>query len=85
MTKCLNELDFNEIVKQTIQEECESFIDKFADQEGMHFDDVGEISGSDRRICKQAFKGEFDVDLFLETLANNMDFRDKIEECVNRL
>jgi hypothetical protein len=85
MSKCLNELDFNEIVKQTIQEECESFIDSFAYSEGMRFDDVGEISGNDRRICKQAFKGEFNVDQFLETLSNNMDFRDKIEEYVENL
>lgn len=86
MTKCLNELDFNEIVKSAIHAELASFSEQLDNQESFHKDEVGEISQSDSRLCREAFKGDFDVDDFIhEVLQNNMDFRDKIENYVENL
>lgn len=86
MTKCLNELDFNEIIKQAIWEEFDRFSENLDSQEGFHFDEVGEMSLKDEGLCKDAFKGDFDVDLFIhDILENNIDFREKIENYVESL
>ena len=67
-------------------EECNKFVDDYANDNGMHFDDVGELSKQDEVQCVEAFKGSFDVDFFItEVLSQNPTFREKIEEMVEKL
>jgi len=83
MSACLNQLNFTDVVHRVVSNECNKFVDDYANNNGMHFDFVGELSKQDENQCVKAFKDNFDVDFFItEVLSQDQTFREKLTEYV---
>lgn len=83
MSKCLNEISYEEIIESCLSDLCNEHIAECAHQNGLKFDFVGELSRDDETFCIEDFKKGFDVDDFIsEVLQENKDFREKICDLV---
>lgn len=92
MSKTLDQLTFEEIIKDSLQANFQDHDDNFDHETeccdvpyGNTWVSAGEFVTEQSMIkCEEAFKQDFDVDHFVkEYLLENMDFRAKVQEMVN--
>ena len=87
MSKCLNELTFEDIIKSQASEECDDFIADLVCYEGIDRfdkDDVDELTSREEKECVDEWREKFDVEDFIDRLKENKDFKDKIVEIVEK-
>ena len=93
MSKTLNQLTFEEVIKNALKEMYQVHDDNFDHETECHDVPYGNtwVSGGDfiteesQIKCEEAFKQDFDVDYFIkEYLQESQDFRDKIKEMVEK-
>ena len=94
MSKTLDQLSIEDIIKQTLEQRFQDHDDNFEHETMPEYAPWGDsyakvceyITDESRIKCEEAFKQDFDVDDFItEYLQENQDFRDKIKEMVKNL
>ncbi len=92
MSKTLDQLTFEEIIKDSLKANFQDHDDNFDHETESNYVPYGNTLVSSGEFiteesmikCEEAFKQDFDVDYFVkEYLLENMDFRAKVQEMVN--
>lgn len=85
MSKCLNELTFDEIVEKQLSDDFDNFFSDYMcyeAEERFGTSDADELKNYEEEAIENEWKERFNIEDFIENLSENQNFKDKIKEAI---